>query len=409
MVNLIRFILGYVSFEGICPSPEKFMNLIASSRLNVWNVKSSKNKISGCIKASEYRSLKFIIYKTRSKIRIKEKHGMQFKLKPYKRRFGLIIGGILFIIILNFLSLFIWTIEIDDNTEIPKENIYNALSEIGIKPGVKRSSIDSQITEQKIMNQIPDIAWLAININGSVMNIELNDRIKPPEIESVSNNSNLVASRAGQITRLEVYSGTILVKPGDVVLIDQLLVSGIFEDDLGGTTIKRSVGKIYAKTLRELKQEVPLKKETLVQKAPTVKRKHINFFGLNIPISLTAIPNSDYQFNTQYSQAELFGTKLPISLYTELFIPIDKISTDLNYDQAQAIAEENLKIQEDEIFKDSTILNKTVKYQIANEKFILIANYICEENIAIEKPLEIQLQPENNSNINTDNPNPNEN
>ncbi len=407
MVNLIRFILGYVSFEGICPSPEKFMNLIASSRLNVWNVKSSKNKISGCIKASEYRFLKSIIYKTRSKIRIKEKHGLKFKLKPYKSRFGLVIGGILFIIILNFLSSFIWTIEITDNTSIPKEDIYNALSEIGIKPGIKRSSIDSQITEQKIMNQIPDIAWLAMNINGSVISIEINDRIKPPDIESVSNSSNLVASRAGQITRLEIYSGTALVKPGDVVLIDQLLVSGIFENDLGGITIKRSVGKIYASTLRELKQEVPLKKETLIQNAPTVERKRINFFGLNIPLSLTSIPNSDYQFNTQYSQAELFGTKLPISLYKEFFTPIDKVSTDLNYNQAQAIAEENLKIQEEETFKESTILNKTVKYQIVNENFILIANYLCEENIAVEKPLEIQLQPENNSNINADNPKPN--
>ena len=139
----------------------------------------------------------------------------------------------------------------------------------------------------------------------------------------------------------------------------------------------------------------------------SVERKRINFFGLNIPISLTSIPNSDYQFNTQYSQAELFGTKLPISLYKEFFTPIDKVSTDLNYNQAQAIAEENLKIQEEETFKESTILNKTVKYQIVNENFILIANYLCEENIAVEKPLEIQLQPENNSNINADNPKPN--
>ena len=46
------------------------------------------------------------------------------------------------------------------------------------------------------------------------------------------------------------------------------------------------------------------------------------------------------------------------------------------------------------IFKDSTILEKSVKYQIDGENYILTANYLCEENIAIEKPFDIEVNPD---------------
>lgn len=396
MIKLIRFLLGYVIFEGICPAPERFMNLIAKEGLNIWDIRSSKNKISGCIKISEYRYLKPIIYKTRSKIKIKEKHGLVFKLRPYKKRYGLFLGAVIFILILNCLSVFIWVIKIDEDSLIPKEEVYSALNEIGIYTGVRGKSIDSQIVEQQLMNKLTDISWIAVNINGSVVNVEINDRVKSPEIYTPQANSNLVASRPGQITRLEIYNGIALVKPGDVVVSDQILVSGVFEDDLGGVTLKQSVGKVYANTLRELQQEIPLKKEFITQNAPSVERKSINFFGINIPISLTTIPDSDYQLDTNIFQAELFGSKLPIYLHKETFTPIDRSFTVLTCDQAEVLAEESLKLQEEDVFKNSNIINKNVKYQINGDTYILIADYLCEENIAVEKAFDIEIDPKNN-------------
>lgn len=393
MLQIIRFLLGYVVFEGICPSPEHFMNLLAQRGLNTWNVRSSKNKLTGCIKASDYKYIKPIVYKSHSKIKIKEKHGLAFKLRPYKNRRGLLVGAVIFIAVLKIFSLFIWSIHINESTQIPQSEIYAALSDLGVYPGIKSSSIDSQVVEQQLMNKLTDIAWVAININGSVINVEIKDRIKPPEISIPGANSNLVASRPGQITKLEIYSGIAMVKPNDVVITDQILVSGIFEDDLGGINLSQSVGKVYASTLRELKQEVPMNKEVLIQNAPTINRKRINFFGLNIPVSLTSAPDSDYQLDTQTFQAELFGTKLPISLLAESFTPVTRTSTVLTCDQSQAIAEEKLKTQEQNTFTDCTILNKTVKYQIEGDTYILTANYLCEENIAVEKPLDVQIQP----------------
>ena len=108
------------------------------------------------------------------------------------------------------------------------------MDEIGIRPGVRTSGLDAELLEQAAMVKLKDVSWMAINFQGSVVNVELKERDAPPEAIPMEEPCNLKSSYPGQIVRLEVISGVTVVEEGDAVTQGQLLVSGVFEDLLEG-------------------------------------------------------------------------------------------------------------------------------------------------------------------------------
>ncbi len=390
IINLLRFLFGYVVFSGTGESPEKFMNFIAKEKINIWGVKFSSGYLQGCVLRSEYKYLRPIAYKSRMRIRIKEKKGLIFILRRYKIRLGIAVGSVVFILIINILSLFIWRIDINGNVNLTEEQVLESMREIGIHIGAKVSSIDPNIMEQKMISKLEDVSWIAINVNGSVVSVEIHERETPPEIINVEMPSNLVASDSGQVTRLEVYGGKAVVKENDVVLKGQLLVSGIFEDDMGASKIKRSYGKVFARVRKELTEEIELSKEIETSSEDFVVRSAINFMGLKIPIILNNIPEEECRVEINEKNSTLFGNKLPISLYEEKWIPVKKEIVSINFEEALNITRERLLKKEEESFGDeSKIISKEEKVYENEGKYFLTVNYLLEENIALENIINI--------------------
>jgi len=136
----------------------------------------------------------------------------------------------LFFATIWFLSLHVWIINVSGNDEITEEQVISVMDEIGIRPGVRTSGLDAELLEQAAMVKLKDVSWMAINFQGSVVNVELKERDAPPEAIPMEEPCNLKSSYPGQIVRLEVISGVTVVEEGDAVTQGQLLVSGVFED-----------------------------------------------------------------------------------------------------------------------------------------------------------------------------------
>ena len=151
-------------------------------------------------------------------------------MRRYRHRLGLLAGIALFFATIWFLSLHVWVINVSGNDEITEEQVISVMDEIGIRPGVRTSGLDAELLEQAAMVKLKDVSWMAINFQGSVVNVELKERDAPPEAIPMEEPCNLKSSYPGQIVRLEVISGVTVVEEGDAVTQGQLLVSGVFED-----------------------------------------------------------------------------------------------------------------------------------------------------------------------------------
>ena len=147
------------------------------------------------------------------------------------------------------MSSFIWGIEIS-GIEIDENTVHN-LYENGLKIGMLKNMVDVDAVRSKMMTNMPEIAWIGINIIGSKAEVEIKERIQKPDIVEKDKPYNIKAKCDGVITRIEVKQGMPLVKQGDVVTKGQLLVSGVLESSVVGVRLVPSSAIILAKTWHE--------------------------------------------------------------------------------------------------------------------------------------------------------------
>lgn len=369
-------------FKATGSFPERFMNLVAKNGIGLFNVKKQEKDLLACTVASEYKSLRKIAKKTNMKMRIQKKYGLPFLIKKYKKRKGLLVGCVCFLVIIYCLSLYIWSIDVLGTDDISINEVKNMLSQMGVTTGTLKSKIDIPLLEKAAMNKFGDISWTSINIKGSNLTVELKERVQPPELIPNASPCNIKARIEGQITRMEVYSGQKEVAIGDAVVKDQLLVNGVVENDQGDCTMHHAKAKIFALTKHEIKQEVLLNQVKNIETGKVKKRRKITLFGVNIPITFMPTPKENYKKEVENYDLKICGATLPINIYSENWIQYEPQKVALSKEEAKNKAYEELKNSEDKELKDIKIIKKEKTEKLENNKFSLHVVYLCEEDIA---------------------------
>ena len=390
MLKIIRFFWGYVVFSARGAFPERFLNLAARAGVNLFAVEKRDDILYCSVLASEYKALRRLARKSGIKISLREKHGLPFFIWRHRHRKGLLVGAVCFWLTLYFLSLYIWSIDVQGATAVDKSELDNLINSIGVSVGTLKSEIDAPIIEKSIMNQFENISWVSVNVRGSVLSLELKERVEPPDLIPSESPCNVKATREGQVVRMEVYQGSPEVKCGDAVVEGQLLVSGFVEDDFGVCNLRHADAKIFALTRRELKQEVAL---TQLERQPTGKvvvRKRLKLFGVELPLTLLPAPRGSYEKSLQIDNANVMGVSLPASHYKEIWTQFCEVQVTLTRDEAMSRAHKALEDEENELFKEMHILGCDKKEKFTNDKAILIASYLCEENIAAQEEIVLE-------------------
>lgn len=392
LLKIIRFFWGYVTFIASGKGPERFINLAAKAGVGLFNIKKCREKeeLQCSVAASEYKALRRIAKKSCIKIRIQQKRGLPFVLKRYKKRKGLFVGFICFALILHFLSLYIWSINITGAEAIDKAELTSLISELGICAGTLKSELDTPMIEKTIMKNFSNIAWASVNVKGSRLSFELKERVEPPSLIPKTAPCNIKASKDGQITRLEVYEGTPEVKLGDAATTGQLLVSGIIEDDFGACSIKHAEAKVYALTKRALKAEVELCQKEKQSTGKKVTRKRLKLFGIKLPLTLRSPPNGDFEKIVQINDINFLGISLPASYYKEVWTQMAEKEVKLSPEEALQKANEELEKREQTELSEAKIISKRKVERILNGRAVVEADYSCEEDISQKEEIKME-------------------
>ena len=214
------------------------------------------------------------------------------------------------------MSGYIWIIDVVGNTKTETKEILSVCEQIGIKTGVKASSISSKNAAQQLLLKTDTLAWSSFNIEGCKLTVNVTE-IKQ-KTEDNTKATNLKANADGIITHIDVKAGNCLVKVGDVVKKGDILVSGIIESE-SNTKFVHSIGEITAKTETELTLQEPLKKRVSYPTGQVKEKSVLEFFTLKIPLYLGG-ENGEYDSQTSEKTLWLFGQNLPIKIHTKKFV-----------------------------------------------------------------------------------------
>ena len=238
----------------------RFVNLCRNNGIELRHLVRRENAIQMEIDAENFKKLRPLVRKTHVKIHILNRHGPAFFFYRHKRRWWFLLGMTVFAGMIYMLSLFVWQIDIDGNRKYTDALILQALAQMDVKTGCRKSEIDLPKIEEELRIMYNEITWVSASITGTKLQIELREgdlkisgssgggktgnvkRVENRENNPKTQNgesetdlpANLVADEDAIITNLVVRRGTVAVRYGDEVKKGDVLIEGkvyIYNED----------------------------------------------------------------------------------------------------------------------------------------------------------------------------------
>lgn len=283
-LSLWHYLQGYVIVEVSGFNVEKFLNMITYHGLFLWNIQRNGQKVRFSASIKDFKAMKQDVRKTRSRLKIVEKHGFPFFLYRYKKRKSFAIGIGIFIAMLWFLSSFVWLVEVEGNSRINSLDIIQTLEENGYNTGRWKGKMNLREAETVLLKQYPDIIWAGIDYEGTRMIVRVAESILPPTMNPLEiAPKSLISKRDALITYIAIEKGKPMVKAGDIVKKGDMLVAG--EMPLGEENpspyYTAAKGTIRGKTIYAVARDISLDQVRKNYTNETSKKYILKFFDKN--------------------------------------------------------------------------------------------------------------------------------
>ncbi len=321
--SFIRYLRGYVKIRAEGFSPERFLNICSSHQILIWGLRPVPKGYEMYMSVRDFRRLKPIAKKTRTKIVLDGRYGFPFFLFRYRKRRVFFIGAFLCVALLKAYSLFIWDIHFEGNDRWPDETLSEYLRSEGVSPLMLKSAVDCPGIVKSIRKEYNDIVWVSASVDGSRLKIQIKENEdvllgEDAEVSEKKTPTDLIASSDGVITSIVTRSGVPQVHVGDRVEKGDILVLGRVDvaDDSGEVTgyqYQRSDADIFADTTLEYRDEMSL---TYEEKVYDGKKKYEPYIRLGkFTISVGSISN-------KYEHSEILSKERQLKAGENFYLPV---------------------------------------------------------------------------------------
>ncbi len=120
----------------------RFVNLCRNNGIELRHLERKEDAIQMEMDAKNFKKLRPLVRKTHVKIHILNRQGPAFFFYRHKRRWWFLFGAAACAGIIYVLSLFIWQIDIDGNSKYTDALILQALAQMNVRTGCRKSEID---------------------------------------------------------------------------------------------------------------------------------------------------------------------------------------------------------------------------------------------------------------------------
>lgn len=405
----------------------RFVNLCRNNGIELRHLVRRENAIQMEIDAENFKKLRPLVRKTHVKIHILNRHGPAFFFYRHKRRWWFLLGMTVFAGMIYILSLFVWQIDIDGNRKYTDALILQALAQMDVKTGCRKSEIDLPKIEEELRIMYNEITWVSASITGTKLQIELREgdlkisgssgggktgnvkRVENRENNSKTQNgesetdlpANLVADEDAIITNLVVRRGTVAVRYGDEVKKGDVLIEGkvyIYNED---ETLKKvdyltAEGDVFGKY-----QELYEKHYQRKHEVRSYKGKNYRELGVAIVGKSFCLPVWENILKKQLEEntlSEVWSWKkqfrltptfyLPFALeYTE-YVPYENVVEEYTDEVIKKMAEEELQKYLNELEKKGVqIISNSVTISLDADGGHVKGTLILDGPIGKEVPI----------------------
>ncbi len=306
---------------------------------------------------------------------------------------GLIAGIVAAMLIFSIAGSVIWDVRVSCDGEVSADKVKEFLSAHGVYPGASKSSLDIGRIQAEIESESREIAWISVNVIGTVAYVEVIGEVIPPPEDEKYDGVNLVAARDGVVTGFEVIAGKPAAEIGMTVKKGDLLISGLYDSKRFGYRAVEAEGSVFARTEEIFEVEIPLEYTVRTPEKSEICEISLIFFSLRqklfkkggfLSISYDIIYSDIYI----YADGE---TTLPVGLSVgRRNIYTDEVRN-RNAEEAAELAYLELNRHILSALPDAEILSRSYGGAITADgsAYRLVCRVNCIRNIAEAKPFNI--------------------
>lgn len=388
IIRFFHFLIGYVIFKAEDGFPERFINLCARGGIPVWDIKCRGGVLFGKTSIKGYHAISEPAKKSGMNVSVCRSIGVPFFLRKYRRRAGLLAGLCVFAVFILFMSGTIWSIKVEGNSAVSESEIIDVMDKVGIKPGIKAKKINAAEAERFALELLPGLQWLAVNIEGSTVVIEVRERIAGEEREDYVHPHHIVAAQDGVIQILETYEGTEISKNGSAVAKGDLIISGITENKDSSVTFHHAKGYVAARVKTTLAAQA-VRERDAQRLCGTKYRLTLIILNIKIPPrAAKAAAGAELYESTRWLYAG--DKRLPVGYVMHRSLFYEDTSKKYTENEQRLIALRGLLTQTANEFRRSEILSQTSALEKTERGMKATGEFTALRNIGLERPFSVR-------------------
>ncbi|NLW44360.1 MAG: sporulation protein YqfD [Syntrophomonadaceae bacterium] len=265
----LDYLGGVITVRVRGPYPEKIINLALSRGLFLSDIKRDGQDVYFSMRRSGYKALAAIAEKFGYQVEILSRKGFPYYRRTLRRRWMMLIGALVFVLVLYILSSFVWSLEVIGTNNVKTEAVLRSAANFGLHRYAFKGSLNRTHIEEGILREIPELSYVEVNIKGVKATIKVVEKVLPGD--QFTGPCNLVAKRGGIVEEVMVLDGTAMVQKGDTVGAGSILISGTIipqgeypDDMIPPPRLVRAQGVVKARVWYEGYGEHPLLEERII-------------------------------------------------------------------------------------------------------------------------------------------------
>lgn len=282
MDRIYNIARGISEIEVKGESPARLLNALSENNIEFWDaVPKDDFCITLKIHSADYPAVKSLRGLNGLDIKVTSSRGGKRITKHIKRRIALVSAFAVFVFALAVSSLFIWNIDVKGNEKLSDAEIIRALNECSINYGTFWPGVSADAVRSQMLLKLEGISWITVNLHNSKAEVVVHERVDKPYIYNKDDFCDIVAEKAGIITKMSVLEGEKRVSAGDSVVEGDVLVSGLAQSETGDDRLIHAKAEVEARTWYTLTAVEPLNGTEKVS-ARSSKRRIALVFGKNV-------------------------------------------------------------------------------------------------------------------------------
>ena len=321
--------------------------------------------------------------------------GIPYLILCLLKRPGIIAGIVASIIVVSLAGSVVWDVRVECPDGISEVEVKEMLAAHGVYPGARKAKLDIGRIQADIESESRRVAWISVNVIGTVAYVEVIGEVIPPPAEEVFDGVNLVASRDGVLTGFEIIAGEPAAEIGRTVKKGDLLVSGIYDSKRFGYRAVEAEGLVFARTEEVFSVEIPFEYTVRVPQKSEIREISLIFFAFRQKIFKKG-GFSDMNYDIIYSDIYIYSSDektLPVGLSVgrrNLFTEEKKTRS-----TAEAVDLAYLEINRQILsaLPDAEMLSRSYSGEenADGTAYRLVCRVNCIRNIAEAKPFNVNL------------------